>query len=70
MYYAGFSYREAYTLPIWQRIWFIDRINEEFKRAAEQNANASRAAHHNTPDERMMSGRARTAVPANLRRFT
>ena len=66
----GFSYRESYTLPIWQRIWFIERINEEFKRAAEANSNVSRAAHHNTPDQRMMAGRSRANVPANQRRFT
>jgi len=70
MYYMGFGYREAYTLPIWQRVWFIERINEAFKRAAENNANVSRAAHDNTPDQRAMSGHARSQVPANLRRFT
>ena len=66
----GFGYRDAYSLPIWQRLWFIERIGEEFKRAAEQNSNASRAAHHNTSDQRMMSGRSRSQVPANQRRFT
>ena len=70
MYYIGFTYREAYVLPIWQRTWFIERVNEEFKRAAEQNTQASRAAHHNTPDQRSMDGRSRSQVPANLRRFT
>ena len=66
----GFSYSEAYTLPIWQRIWFIDRISEEFKRANDAGADASRAAHSNTPDSRALQGRARTHVPANQRRFT
>ena len=70
MYYVGFSYREAYSLPIWQRIWFIERTNEEFKKAADNEQNASRAAHHNTPDHRAMAGRARSQVPSNLRRFT
>ena len=29
MYYQGFSYRDAYSLPVWQRVWFIERINKE-----------------------------------------
>jgi hypothetical protein len=70
MYYMGFTYHESYTLPIWQRVWFIGRINEEFKRAAANNSNASRAAHDNTADQRSMMGRARAQAPANLRRFT
>ena len=70
MYYVGFSYREAYHLPIWQRIWFIERTNEEFKKANEKDANASKAAHHNTPDQRAMAGRSRSSVPSRLRRFT
>ena len=70
MYYMGFGYRDAYSLPVWQRLWFIERIGEEFKRAADQGASASRAAHHNTADQRMMSGRSRPQVPANQRRFT
>ncbi len=70
MYYIGFTYTEAYNLPVWQRIWFIERTNEEFKRASEANSDASRAAHANTPDHRQMMGRARDQVPARLRRFT
>ena len=70
MYYVGFSYKEAYGLPVWQRIWFIERTNTEFKRANDANSDASKAAHTNTPDQRAMQGRAREQVPANLRRFT
>lgn len=66
MYYTGFSYREAYNLPVWQRQWFIKRINKELKAAHGQ----SRAAHDNTPDARALMGRARAQVPSNLRRFT
>jgi hypothetical protein len=67
MYYTGFSYREAYNLPIWQRSWFIERINKELKASQGQN---TRAAHANTPDARALMGRARANVPSNLRRFT
>lgn len=70
MYYMGFTYRECMDLPVWQRKWFIERINTEFKRAKENNSDASRAAHHNTPNTRALQGRARPQVPAKLRRFT
>jgi hypothetical protein len=66
MYYAGFSYYDAYHLPVWQRIWFIERINQEIKRSDGQ----SRSTQNNTPDSRAMMNRARSQVPANLRRFT
>lgn len=66
----GFTYKEALDLPIWQRKWFIDRINREFKRASESGSDATRAAHHNTPQTRALQGKARQHVPAKLRRFT
>jgi hypothetical protein len=65
MYYSGFSYTECYNLPIWQRIWFIQRINNEIKKA-----NDSRAAHHNDPQTRTLQNKMRNQVPAKLRRFT
>ena len=72
MYYMGFTYVEAYNIPIWQRYWFLERLNKEIKRANEaSNGNAStRAAHQNSPDARAMMGRARSQVPSKLRRFT
>jgi hypothetical protein len=70
MYYMGFSYKDAYNLPIWQRIWFIERTNKELKAANDQGSDASRAAHANSPEHRALQGRARENVPANLRRFT
>lgn len=70
MYYGGFSYSDAYRLPIQYRIWFVQRINEEFRRANEKGDGASRGAHHNSPDVRQLQGRDREFVPANLRRFT
>ena len=62
----GFSYVECYNIPVWQRIWFINRINEEIKRANGQ----SRSQQSNTPDARAMQGRGRQQVPSKLRRFT
>ena len=72
MYYMGFGYRECYTLPVWQRIWFIKRINKEIKRTADNNDGdtATRGAHHNDPTTRALQGRQRAQVPAKLRRFT
>ena len=73
MYYVGFTYRECYNIPVWQRRWFIDRLNKEIKRYKEANDGETpptRAAHQNTPDVRAMMGRHRSMVPANLRRFT
>ena len=70
MYYMGFSYTEGYQLPIWQRLWFIKRINEEIRRSNEANAPTSRAAHDNTPEARAMMDKHRAHVPAKLRRFT
>ena len=70
MYYVGFSYKEAYNLPTWIRVWMIQRTNEEIKKANKQGHDASRAAHANTPDHRALRGMHREQVPANLRRFT
>jgi hypothetical protein len=66
MYYLGFSYSEAFNLPIWQREWFIKRINKEIKDSQGQ----SRAAHANTAEARELMGKARSQVPSKLRRFT
>jgi len=72
MYYMGFTYVEAYNIPVWQRRWFINRLNTEIKRTQDKDGNSqpTRAAHQNTPDIRELSGRYRNMVPAKLRRFT
>ena len=73
MYYMGFGYWEAYALPIWQREWFLERINKEITRTSDANGGdgaTTRAAHHNDPSIRAMQGRNRAQVPAKLRRFT
>ena len=70
MYYMGFTYSECYRLPVWQRQWFIERLNTEIKRSNDKGANQSRALHDNTTDQRQLMGRGRDQVPAKLRRFT
>ena len=73
MYYMGFGYRECYLLPVWQRMWFIERINKEIQETNKKNGGegaASRAAHQNDATTRALMGRHRAQVPAKLRRFT
>ena len=70
MYYMGFTYIEAYNIPIWQRYWFLERLNKEIKAANEAQSGASRAAHANDPETRALMGRHRSQVPSKLRRFT
>jgi len=68
MYYGGFTYRGAYTLPVWQRLWFIKRIQKEIKDSGKEGEQQSRGYQH--PEARAMMGRARSQVPSRLRRFT
>jgi hypothetical protein len=70
MYYMGFTYVETYNIPIQYRVWFINRVQEELKRANEKGEGQSRAAHDNSAESRSMAGRARAQVPSKLRRFT
>ena len=66
----GFTFEECFRLPVWQRIWFLERLNKEIKAANEAQSGASRAAHANSPDQRALAGRHRSQVPSRLRRFT
>ena len=66
MYYMGFTYNEAMSLPVWQRKWFLDRMIRELQ----ESRGASRAAHDNDAARRQLMGAHRSEVPAKLRRFT
>ena len=67
----GFSYTEAYNIAIWQRRWFIERIQKEIKASADRGeATPTHAAHQNDPNTRALMERHRANVPAKLRRFT
>lgn len=78
MYYGGFTYKDAYNIPVWQKKWFIDRIIKELNRSqspaqdgdTSPTFDASRALHHNSPQTRELQGMARNQVPSRLRRFT
>ena len=54
-------------MPIMYRIWFIRRINQEFEKSAQK---ASKAIHHNNPEQNMLTGKHRMQSPARMRRFT
>ena len=73
MYYGGFTWKEAFHLPIPYKRWFIDRIAKEIKgpedpNNPESNNGRSRAPHHNPPDIATLTGK-RPNVPSRLRRF-
>ena len=70
MYYMGFTFEEGYRLPVWQRIWFLERLQKELKAANDAQSGASRAAHANDAESRALMGRHRSQVPSKLRRFT
>ena len=71
MYYMGFTYSESYNLPIWQRAWFLRRLQKEIKQSSGDDSPApTRAAHQNDPTTRSLMGRHRAQSPARLRRFT
>lgn len=67
----GFTYIEAYNIPIWQRNWFIQRLNKQLQQAKDNNApQQTKAADTNTPEARALMGNHRQEVPAKMRRFT
>jgi hypothetical protein len=68
MYYIGFTYQDAWNLPIWKRQWFLERTMKEFKNSQGDQAQ-TKAAHANSPDQRALRG-LRPDAPARLRRFT
>jgi len=70
MYYGGFSYREAYHLPVAYKRWWIERITKELNKGGENEPIRSRGLQHNTPEVRELMGMHRTQSPARLQRFT
>ena len=74
MYYAGFTYRETYSLPVPYKRWFIDRIVRELNKGKDgkdgESGAPNRALHANDPEVRQLQGMARPQTPSRLRRFT
>lgn len=69
MYYMGFTYQDAYTLPIWKRHWFIERTIKEIKGDEDSDPSPTKGAHQNSPEQRAFMG-LRPDAPARLRRFS
>lgn len=69
-YYLGFTRSDIYAMPIAERMWYIERVSEEIRKASEQSDDyITKAAHNNSPDMRALRGQ-RPQTPARLRRFT
>lgn len=57
-YYAGMDWETYYHFPVVYKRWLIKRINDEIKRAVEGKSDTpTKAAHHNSPDLRAMTGK-------------
>jgi hypothetical protein len=74
MYYGGFTYREAFNLPVPYKRWFIERIVKELNKGRGEDDDPqpiapSRALHENSPEMRAMQNLTRTSSPSRLRRF-
>ncbi len=72
MYYGGFTYTEAYNLPVRYKLWFVNRIAKELKRSQEGEApQGDRTPSSNTPETAALLGRVKSAnTAARNRRFT
>ena len=40
MKYVNFSYKDAYFLPVWKRLWFIRKLNHDIKTQNEKQINS------------------------------
>jgi hypothetical protein len=71
-YYTGMPLTEYLKLPIAYRDWYIRRISKEIQKANDQGSDIpSKAAHHNPPDVRAMTGKFRqTSSNPRTQRFT
>lgn len=68
-YYMGFTYHDAYHLPIFKRRWFIKRfIKEVSQKNDDSKPPPVRATHLQTPETRALTGAHRTFSPNRLNR--
>ena len=68
MYYIGFSYIDAYNLPISIRKWFIKRFIKEISKENNDNPAPLKASHTQTAETRLFKGSHRTHSPNRLNR--
>lgn len=65
------TYSEYLNFPVAYKRWLIERINKEITKATEKQADIpSKAPHHNTPDLRSLTGKAKQFVNPKTQRFT
>lgn len=71
-YYYGMDVETYYNFPVRYKRWLIERINKEIQKASEANADIpTKGAHHNTPDVRALTGKARQfGMNGKTQRFT
>ncbi len=64
MYYLGFTYQDAFNLPVWKRSWFLTRLMQEIDKTGTTKESA------NDPMLSAMAGKTRQTAPSRLRRFS
>jgi hypothetical protein len=47
IYHLGFTYRDAYNCPVWQRFWFINRLKKQFDDMKDKGASTDRGKRTN-----------------------
>ena len=73
MYYMGFTYADAYALPVEYKRWFIERLSKELARgkdAPDDSTPLTRDPAMHTPENRALAGMNRPQVPHKLIRFS
>ena len=65
MYYLGFTYADAFNLPIWKRKWFLDRVVKEISKT-----NTTKESANNPLHKGLAGGHRQDHTPSRLRRFT
>ena len=65
MYYLGFTYADAFNLPIWKRRWFLDRVVREIS-----ESNTTKDAANDPMHSALAGSHRQDRAPSRLRRFT
>ena len=75
MYYMGFTYSDAYALPVEYKRWFIERLSKELSKGSQSGSESdpspmTRDPAMHTPEYRAMAGMNRPQVHHKLIRFS
>jgi hypothetical protein len=66
MYYIGFTWLDARSLPVSIRRWFIKRFIKEVTQKENEGPVPLKAAHTQTPETRLFKGSHRMHSPNRL----